>query len=128
MQALRHLQVHREPRQGGNGPDRVQVRLWLSRLSEPNHEHHLRPHAHFPHADHDGPRTARPGDQVCALYDEDEKKLRLYCIRLGAQILILGGGGHKPSDTRALQETPKLEIENEFVRKISVLLIFFDIL
>lgn len=37
-----------------------------------------------------------PGDGVCALYDDPEKKLRLYCIRYGTTAIILGGGGVKP--------------------------------
>ena len=31
-----------------------------------------------------------PGDGVCALYDEPESNLRLYCIRYGTQIRISG--------------------------------------
>lgn len=37
----------------------------------------------------------KPGDQVCALYDTPDKHLRLYCIRLGRTIVILGSGGPK---------------------------------
>ena len=29
-----------------------------------------------------------PGDGVCALYDDPDKKLRLYCIRYGKQLII----------------------------------------
>jgi len=35
------------------------------------------------------------GDFVCALFDSPEKNLRLYCIRFGTQVVILGGGGEK---------------------------------
>ena len=57
-----------------------------------------------------------PGDGVCALYDLPEKSLRLYCIRYGSLILILGGGGNKQS--RTLQEDKKLTQENYFLRQV----------
>lgn len=60
-----------------------------------------------------------PGDGVCALYDEDESNLRLYCIRYGNDIVVLGGGGQKPKDIRALQESPKLKKENYVMRSLS---------
>ena len=59
------------------------------------------------------------GDGVVALYDEPEYNLRLYCIRYGTQIIILGGGGPKPKDIRALQEDDKLKDENYLLRNIS---------
>ncbi len=34
--------------------------------------------------------------------------LRLYCIRLGSAVVILGGGGHKPKTIRTLQDDTKL--------------------
>lgn len=58
-----------------------------------------------------------PGDGVCALYDEPDKMLRLYCIRYGTQILILGGGG--PKTVNKLQEDEKLLEENQFLRWLS---------
>lgn len=61
----------------------------------------------------------KPGDGVCALYDPTEKKLRLYCIRFGNQIVILGGGGPKPKNIHALQEDAKLNDENALIRKLS---------
>ena len=60
-----------------------------------------------------------PGDGVCALYDDPKKKLRLYCIRYGTMIIVLGGGGPKPKDIRALQESEKLTEENYLLRAIS---------
>lgn len=57
----------------------------------------------------------RPGDGVCALYDEPESKLRLYCIRYGTQIVVLGNGGPKSKSIRRLQEDEKLTEENTFV-------------
>lgn len=60
-----------------------------------------------------------PGDGVCALYDDPDKRLRLYCIRYGSVAVILGSGGEKPKDIRALQESVKLTEENQLVRDIS---------
>jgi hypothetical protein len=50
-----------------------------------------------------------PGDLVCALYDNPDSNLRLYCIRYGTATVIIGGGGHKPKDIRAWQEDPVLK-------------------
>ena len=63
-----------------------------------------------------------PGDGICALYDLPEKNLRLYCIRYGSSLLILGGGGLKEKDIRAFQENEKLTVENYFLRKVSDLI------
>lgn len=64
-------------------------------------------------------KEGKPGDGVVALYDELESNLRLYCIRYGTQIIILGGGGYKPKDISALQEDEKLKEENYLLKKIS---------
>ena len=47
------------------------------------------------------------GDGVCALYDDDVRMLRLYCILFGTEILILGGGGLKRVQT--WQDDPDLK-------------------
>ena len=62
------------------------------------------------------------GDLVCALYDTPKSNLRLYCIRLGNTVIILGGGGQKIKTIRALQEDVKLTEENYLMRKLSELL------
>jgi hypothetical protein len=62
------------------------------------------------------------GDGVCALYDQTGKKLRLYCIKYGSVLLIIGGGGIKPKTIKSLQEDKKLTEENYLLRKISKLL------
>ena len=46
-------------------------------------------------------------DMVCALYDEPDREMRLYCIRLSTQILIIGDGG--PKRTRTWQEDGQLK-------------------
>lgn len=60
-----------------------------------------------------------PGDGVCALYDNPESNLRLYCIKYGNTLVILGGGGHKPKKLKAFQEDDKLTEENYLLREIS---------
>jgi hypothetical protein len=49
-----------------------------------------------------------PGDGVCALFDRPDSHLRLYCIRFGNSLIIVGGGGEKPKVIRAWQENEKL--------------------
>jgi hypothetical protein len=60
-----------------------------------------------------------PGDGVCALFDVPDSNLRLYCIRYGNSIIILGGGGEKPKNIRAFQKNDKLKEENYLLRAIS---------
>lgn len=60
-----------------------------------------------------------PGDGVCALYDNPDSRLRLYCIRYGSCAIILGGGGSKPKTIKALQEDEKLTKENYLMREVS---------
>jgi hypothetical protein len=64
----------------------------------------------------------KPGDGVCALFDNEESNLRLYCIHYGMQLIIVGGGGYKPKTISALQEDEKLKRENYFLRKLSALI------
>ncbi len=62
-------------------------------------------------------REGKPGDLVCALYDEPDKFLRLYCIRYGKSFVLLGGGG--PKNVDAWQDDPKLEIEATWMIDVS---------
>lgn len=62
------------------------------------------------------------GDGVCALFDIPDSNLRLYCIRYGTLLVILGSGGYKPKTIRALQDDPKLKEENYFLRELSSLI------
>jgi hypothetical protein len=64
-------------------------------------------------------KEGAPGDGVCALYDDPDKKLRLYCVRYGKLLVILGSGGEKPKGMKALQESVKLTNENNLVKRIS---------
>lgn len=57
------------------------------------------------------------GDGVCAMFDLPDKKLRLYCIRYGTEIIILGGGGIKK--VRAWQDDSKLSSEASIIKKIA---------
>lgn len=61
----------------------------------------------------------KPGDGVCAIYDEPDKELRLYCIRYGSCAILLGGGGPKPTGTKAWQDNEKLAKEAKVIIKIS---------
>lgn len=64
-------------------------------------------------------KEGKPGDLVCALFDVPDSNLRLYCIRYGSLLVILGGGGYKPKGMAAFQEDKKLQEENYFLRQIS---------
>lgn len=68
------------------------------------------------------PHEGKPGDGVCALYDKPKSNLRLYCIRYGMTLIIIGGGGHKPKTIKSLQDDPKLKKENLIIREISKLI------
>ena len=59
------------------------------------------------------------GDGIAALYDNPNSNLRLYCIKYGNGIVLLGGGGFKSKSIRAFQENPKLKSENYLLREIS---------
>jgi putative component of toxin-antitoxin plasmid stabilization module len=61
----------------------------------------------------------KPGDGVCALYDDENSKLRQYCIRYGSLVIILGGGGPKPTNIRSWQQDSKLKTEAERIICIS---------
>lgn len=64
-------------------------------------------------------KEGKPGDHVVALYDNPDKKLRVYGIRQGSCLLIMGDGGPKPKNITALQEDDKLTETNEFMRQVS---------
>lgn len=51
------------------------------------------------------------GKYVWALYDDEEKNLRLYCLRLSSVAIILGSGGYKDKTTIKWQEDTKLAQE-----------------
>lgn len=55
------------------------------------------------------------GKYVWALYDDEERKLRLYCIRFANVAIILGGGGYKDKSVIKWQDDEKL---SEEVRKV----------
>lgn len=60
-----------------------------------------------------------PGDGVCAIYDDEQSKLRLYCIRYGTQLVVVGNGGPKEKTIRSFQSDEKLKEENYFLRWLS---------
>lgn len=65
-------------------------------------------------------KEGAPGDGVCALYDDPDSKLRLYCIRYGNVAIILGGGGPKPPGVIAWQDDEKLTQEAETMKQVSI--------
>ena len=65
------------------------------------------------------PNEGKPGDGVCALYDDPDSKLRLYCIRYGTIAIILGGGGPKPQGVVSWQDDKKLTLEAETIIQVS---------
>lgn len=58
-----------------------------------------------------------PGDGIVALFDNPDRNLRLYGIRFGSGIIILGGGGIKK--VRAWQDDTILKAKVEELQKLS---------
>ncbi len=67
-------------------------------------------------------KEGKLGDGVEALFDVPNANLRVYAIKYGHVLLVLGGGGYKSKDIRAFQEDPKLTKENYLMRQISDIL------
>jgi hypothetical protein len=67
-------------------------------------------------------KEGKLGDGVEALFDVPNAHLRVYAIKYGNILLILGGGGYKSKDIRAFQEDSKLTKENYLMRQISNIL------
>jgi hypothetical protein len=67
-------------------------------------------------------KEGKLGDGVEALFDTPNANLRVYAIKYGKILLILGSGGHKPKTIRAFQEDPKLTKENYLIRQIAAIL------
>jgi hypothetical protein len=59
----------------------------------------------------------KPGDGIVAIYDNPDKNLRIYGIRFGLGIIILGTGGQKK--TKTWQQDEKLENAMTTLMKIS---------
>jgi len=64
----------------------------------------------------------KPGDLVCALYDDPDSNLRLYCIKFGATLIVIGGGGHKPKSIHSWQEDSILTLHAEEMIVVSDLI------
>jgi len=61
-----------------------------------------------------------PGEGIVALFDNPDRDLRLYGIRFGSGIIILGDGGVK--NVRAWQDAPLLKAKVNELQKISKLI------
>ncbi len=62
-------------------------------------------------------KEGKPGDFVCALFDNPDRHLRLYCIRFGTTAIIVGGGG--PKNTRTWEEDANLSREAKRMIQVS---------
>lgn len=51
------------------------------------------------------------GKTIWALFDDDDKKLRLYCIKFGSIAIIIGGGGYKDKSVIKWQDDETLSRE-----------------
>ncbi len=58
-------------------------------------------------------------DGVIAFFDNPDKNLRLYGLRMGHAIVIIGSGGIKSKEIRALQEDPILTKEQSLLVALS---------
>ena len=63
-------------------------------------------------------KEGSPGDGLIALFDNPDKHLRLYALKYGSGIIILGGGGEKPKHVRAHQDDEKLTKEINKLKEI----------
>ena len=61
----------------------------------------------------------KPGDGVCALYDMPNSHLRVYFIRYGADLIVVGDGGEKPKNIRTWQENKVLSNANMLMQWVS---------
>jgi hypothetical protein len=75
----------------------VEVNELITRLLEIGKRHGMREHFYKPH-------EGRLGDNICALYIKPGGRLRLYFIKYGTDIILIGGGGYKHPRIRAWQE------------------------
>ena len=86
-----------------------EVKDILKRLMQIGHSTGAR-ESFFKH-EGDNKFVRRYGKYVWALYDEEERKLRLYCIRFANVAIILGSGGYKDKSVIKWQEDKKLSEE-----------------
>lgn len=70
------------------------------------------------------PDEGMPGDGICALYDVPDSNVRLYFVKYGNDLILLGDGGPKPKNIRAWQESailskvvPQLHIISDLITK-----------
>ncbi len=65
------------------------------------------------------PNEGGLGDQIGAMYVHKGAGLRLYFIKYGSDVILLGGGGYKGQGIRAWQDDPKLKQEVELLIQLS---------
>ncbi len=91
------------------GEFKEEVKEILRRLKQIGHTTGAR-ESYFKH-EGDNDFVNNNGKFVWALYDDEERKLRLYCIRFSNVAIILGGGGRKDKSTKKWQDDEKLSEE-----------------
>lgn len=64
----------------------------------------------------------RHDEKVVALYDKPNSRLRLYCVKLSDQLVVLCGGGHKPKGIIRWQAKADLAKEARLAMDISKLI------
>jgi len=92
---------------------RSEIKEILRRLKQIGHSTGAR-ESFFKH-EGDKAFVGKYGRCVWALYDDEERKLRLYCVRFANVAIILGGGGYKDKAVIKWQDDEKLSQE---VRKV----------
>jgi len=80
----------------------------LSRLQQIGHDDGLREGYYEPN-------EGKPGDGVCVLKNKAGGRLRLFFIRYGNDVIIIGGGGYKPKELRSWQDDPKLREQGDLI-------------
>ncbi len=65
------------------------------------------------------PEEARLGDQICAMYIKSGPGIRLYFVKYGQDVIILGGGGDKGPGVKAWQDDPELAVHVELLKRLS---------
>ena len=65
----------------------------------------------------------RRDQHICQFYDKPKAKLRLFFIEEAAKnMIIVGGGGLKPTNARATQDYPELDQQRELLMQVEDIL------
>ena len=65
----------------------------------------------------------RRDQHICQFYDQPKAKLRLFFIEeVAKNMIIVGGGGLKPTNARATQDYPELDDQRKLLMKVEDIL------